>query len=283
MLEEINALNDALFKSLMVNANNREMVADVLSAITGIDNKELMNATYIGGAEIVKRKMIEKKKATDLAVLVNDKKILIVEMNQFYQENLFERNTSYVMEVLLHHIKTNEKVYPKVFLINIDNFNYYHTKKPILYFRNYEMEEKIIENEMYNSFHLVLENINNESYNIDEEIKKFVLFLKQTNIKDLENKFKESEKYMKAIDTVKGLISKPSFVREYTIEEKHKLEILGEKKLSFEEGYDDGAHQANIETAKNFLKMGVATIEQIASATGLSLQEVKNLKKELDG
>ena len=53
------------------------------------------------------------------------------------------------------------------------------------------------------------------------------------------------------------------------------------KRVCREDGYEDGieagAAKKAIETAQNFLRMGVATVEQIAAATGLSLEKVQEL------
>lgn len=47
-------------------------------------------------------------------------------------------------------------------------------------------------------------------------------------------------------------------------------------------GYEEGEKQANIETANTLLKIGVGTIEQIAEATKLSIEEIEKLKEELN-
>ncbi|MBQ2354765.1 MAG: hypothetical protein II397_02970, partial [Treponema sp.] len=49
------------------------------------------------------------------------------------------------------------------------------------------------------------------------------------------------------------------------------------KRVCREDGYEDGIYDKAIETAQNFLRMGVATVEQIAAATGLSLEKVQEL------
>ena len=43
-----------------------------------------------------------------------------------------------------------------------------------------------------------------------------------------------------------------------------------------EQGFADGSYQTKLETAKNLTEMGFA-VEAIAKATGLSLEEIKNL------
>lgn len=43
-----------------------------------------------------------------------------------------------------------------------------------------------------------------------------------------------------------------------------------------------GAHDKAVETARNFLSLGVNTQEQIAQATGLPLEEVQKLAEEME-
>ena len=45
-----------------------------------------------------------------------------------------------------------------------------------------------------------------------------------------------------------------------------------------QEAYEDGAQQAKIETAKNLLTMSL-TVENIAKATGLSVEDINALTK----
>ena len=49
-----------------------------------------------------------------------------------------------------------------------------------------------------------------------------------------------------------------------------------EKEISREEGIAEGAHNQAIETARRLIQMNLA-FEQIADATGLSVDEVKSL------
>ena len=52
------------------------------------------------------------------------------------------------------------------------------------------------------------------------------------------------------------------------------------RKEGIEEGRIEGRQEEKIETARNFLKMGL-TLEQVAQGTGLPLEEVEKLAKEL--
>ncbi len=58
----------------------------------------------------------------------------------------------------------------------------------------------------------------------------------------------------------------------------HDFDIMTEAK---EEGLVEGAQQKAVEAARNFLAMNVLTPEQIAQGTGLPLEQVLELQKEL--
>ena len=48
-----------------------------------------------------------------------------------------------------------------------------------------------------------------------------------------------------------------------------------------EQGIKRGTEQTKIETAKNLLKMKIGTVEQIAQATAITIEDVLKLQKEL--
>ena len=50
---------------------------------------------------------------------------------------------------------------------------------------------------------------------------------------------------------------------------------------AYDRGLEQGEERGKIASAKNLLKMKVCTIEQIASVTGLSVEEVKSLESEI--
>ena len=57
------------------------------------------------------------------------------------------------------------------------------------------------------------------------------------------------------------------------------MDLEREKLYAYDDGVEAGAKKKAIETANNLLKMNVVTIEQIASATSLSIEEVTSLKE----
>ena len=133
-LEKIDILNDACFKSLFRSVEARGMFARFLSAVTGIDKEALLNAEYTGG-DIIKSKLTERGKAADIIVKVDSARQIVVEMNKFDPGNIFEKNASYGFLLFNENTKIGKRIWPKIILINLDNFNRFGTDLPILDFK----------------------------------------------------------------------------------------------------------------------------------------------------
>ena len=55
-------------------------------------------------------------------------------------------------------------------------------------------------------------------------------------------------------------------------------DIAVQRQEAYESGVEKGLQQKAIETAKNFISMGLS-IEQVAQGTGLSIEEIQALAK----
>ncbi len=270
----INLKNDWMFKAFMTKPQSRNMVAGLISEITGIDRNLLYHATYIGGEEIAKRQEIQKKQSTDMTIKITDHMQIIVEMNQAYQKHVFEKSSLYAMSRIVE-TTTSKKDYTSIILINFDNFNQYETSDPILIFQIQDKKGHIEVNN-YISYHVILENCSDKNYNVGKEIKKFANFIKEKRtIKQLEEKYEGDEEYMSVIRTVEELSKDPEFAGYYDIEEKHRQQLEDAK----ETGMDEGKAEANLSTAKKMLEDNM-DIDIISKYTGLSIEQVEKLKKE---
>ena len=61
-------------------------------------------------------------------------------------------------------------------------------------------------------------------------------------------------------------------------EERFKRNMRAE---GYEDGFSDGETRKSVETAENLLKMNILSFEQIAKATSLSLEKVRELAENL--
>jgi predicted transposase/invertase (TIGR01784 family) len=273
-LEEVNMLNDSMFKALFRSNEARKMVAKFLNGITGIPVEDLMKADYQGG-EIPKTNINEKGKTSDIIVKIEDDCKIILECNQFKTDTLFEKNTSYAFSIASETVLAGSKKYPYVVLVSVDGFNSFKTKKPILHFKLRD-EEGYIENELYNSFHLIIENAKNSKYNINEDVKKISELLKMTKVAEMKKKFKGDGDYMAAIRKVEDLSRDPNFIGYYDIEEARRQDLEDMKDTGIRIGMEKGIEQRNVEIAKNLLSLNLK-IEDISKATGLKEEEIEKL------
>ena len=86
----------------------------------------------------------------------------------------------------------------------------------------------------------------------------------------------ESPMMTKANATINIMEMSPKEKWLYENRMKYEHDKASWKHVGYQEGIDKGAHQAKLETAKNLLAMNFP-IENIAQATGLSLEEIKKL------
>ena len=211
--KEINLLNDAMFKALFRSEEARDIIANVISILLGIDKEKLIYAEYNSG-ELVKNKLFEKGKVCDIIIKIDNDNKIILEMNGSLNNNIFDKNATYSFTIINEGIRKegNKYIYPNVVLINFDAFNKFKTDKGILDFRIRD-EEGHIETPIYRSIHLMLENLVNKEYNKD--IKKLAEFLSIKDIDTLRKTYEGDKNYMACIRRVEELSTDPDFVGYY--------------------------------------------------------------------
>ena len=288
--KKINILNDVMFKSLFRSVEARFMFSKVLSILTGIDEGEIFNAKF-DSSELTKIKMAERGKIADIIVCIDEYNKIIIENNQFNSDYIFVKNTSYAFSTFLESTKVGSNCFPRIILISIDRFNKFKTDAPILKF-GLRDSNGYIENEAYVSIHLILENIINSKYNINEDLIRFGKFLLASSLDELESISKGDNDYMAAFRKVEDLSSDPELIGYYDLEEARKFELEDLKSTAIrigkeegreegiregrEEGREEGIEQTKKEMILNMHKKGL-DIDTISEVSELSIDEVNEI------
>ncbi|EGC77988.1 hypothetical protein HMPREF9353_00835 [Treponema denticola F0402] len=181
------------------------------------------------------------------------------------------------------NLKTSE-VYtklPKCITINIvgegfDLNNLIHSE--------YNVVEKHINDRLSDEFEIHFLNLakvkehdeNTESDEKKNKLYKWLKFIKTDNPEVRKMLAESSEMMAKANSTIAVMEMSPKEKWLYENRMKYEHDKASWKHVGYQEGIDKGAHQAKLETAKNLLAMNFS-IENIAQATGLSLEEIKKL------
>lgn len=272
--KKVRLLNDALFKAIIRSEESREVVSENLNEVTGVEKELLEKASYQGG-EIPKQNIEEKGKTSDVIIKLENSTI-ILEMNQFYTENIFAKNSSYAF-AMASRINRRKNVFQhQTILVNFDDFNSFRTKRPILVFQLRD-EEGHIENGMYISYHLILENSKEENYNISKKLQKFMDFFREyESINELKEKYKGSE-YEKMVKKIEELMEDEEFIGYYDLAEKQEWELQDSYNTGVKSGVKEGEQKKTHEIVQKMINLNMP-LEQIMEITNLTKEEIEALK-----
>ena len=287
-IDEINVdlLNDAIFKAIFRSEELRDIIANFLSILTKIPKRDIMKASFQGG-ELPKSHQNEKGRICDVIIKIDENRLIIVEMNKQESPYLIERNSGYLMAIMTQKQPIKSSKLPCSYLISIDNFNGFEETDGILEFAIYN-KHGIKEHGKYTSIHLIIENILNDDYNGNKEIKKMMTLLKMTKIKDMEEKFKGDEEYMRIIEKIKSLVCKPELIGYYNLKEVHESELEWTRQESLKDGIAEGKAEGITEgimsqqraIVKNMLAKKYSK-KEISDILNITSEEFESLKKTL--
>ena len=163
------------------------------------------------------------------------------------------------------------------FIIFICNFDPFHQDLPCYTFKNLCIQDK--NTELCDETTKII--FNSTAYDKEKnvDIRKFLKYIRTkvptSNLTDKINNMVEEQK------------ENDKFRTEYLSMNLHDRDITRKafaegEALGIEKGISQGAEQKAIETAKNFLKLGLS-IEKVAEGTGLTLEKVQELANKPQG
>ena len=278
--EYLTLRRDVVFKNVFYR--DKELLKSFLTSILGYFYDIKIDKIEIKNAELTKNRTYIKNKVIDILVYFGDKVINIELNNNQFSLIMKIRNLSYLFSTIVEDVHTGKKYSLKTEYIQI-NFNF--QSKDIKGFKSYYLREDEDHND------ILLKNIRiiniNVAFFLDEwynsnnkkeyyEKYKYILLLGMT--KEELSDIKDDDKVIKKIrNDVEKLNQNEDFYQLFTDEEDQ--EILNNS--IYEEGLEYGMKQGSIDKtldiAKKLLKMNM-NISDIASATGLSLDEINNIK-----
>ena len=253
--------------------------------------------------------MIEKvlymKYYNDVAMLVDGKIVVMIEHQSTINENMPFRFLEYIARIYEKITNPKEKFERKIMKLPVPEFYvFYNGKEDFPSESEMKLSDafiKLDENLDYNSDlkkHIEKHNFPLEisvkviNINVDKEnpvlnrceaLKEYSEFMEQVRF-NVENKIPE------ALTVAIKQSIKQGFLSEYLSRKSTEVEnmllteydydtdIAVQRQEAYEDGMEQGSQQAKIETAKNLLSMALS-IENIAKATGLSVEEIKSISK----
>ena len=269
----INGTSDIMFKTLL--RNNRKYLSFIVSEITKIPEDIIYNNLKYSPVEFTIDNKREKKKISDLIIEL-DMHLINLEMNKKMNESIKNRNNLYLDKINVEQYKENKdyKNGKKVIQINF-NEKLYDGDKIIYKFKMMEEDLKISYEDNKEIYIVDLEKIKKMCYNGLEmnNLEKALSILISRNKEEALNISKGNDMLEEVYKNMEELNMNDVFLGMYDQEEENK-KMMNSMKL---EGLETGEKNKSIEIAKNLIELNIS-IDDIIKATGLTKEEIENLK-----
>lgn len=285
-MELLDIKSDYIFKQVFGIEKNKDLLISLLNAI--LQGKPEIKTIELRNTDITKILKDNKSIRLDVKAQLNDNTYVDIEIQCDDTQEIPERAVHYLSQMVTENSKKDEDYkHVKVIGIWILGKKINNRKAAINEaLMNYEPNEydKTYERLTDKTRLIFIELPKFQPKNLDKKhmLDVWMAFLKEPmNAIDIKNvpevdRALSHLKYVSADDDIREIYK----LRERTIHDQNSAKIVAvEKALAEGEaiGIEKGAMQAKLETAKNFLKMGLTT-EQVALGTGLSIEEVEQLK-----
>ena len=282
---------DPIFKEIFKSV--KEFLADIIYEVTGIPKEEVLKGTIIN-SEYPILNINEKKRTSDLIIELEDN-VINLEMNNHYYKKLNKRNDIYLFKI----VSLSDKSI--TIQININNFK----SKDGQVVKRYTLkdDEGKEEDEIgLIKYDIYLENIKEKYYNNDKltKLEKYMLMLKLRKREELLEVSKGDKDMSEVYKKLDDLSKDKYYALLYDEEEKKAYEnkciledaIEDAKENGYSSGYNSGYDSGKSEgyssglndgvsnIAKNLLKKNMS-IEDISDITGLTIEEINNLRENI--
>ena len=279
--------SDYVFKRLFGVEKNKDLLIDLLNALSEEYNlmPEIKDLEY-RNSEMIKKYEENRSGLLDVRIKATNNTYVDVEVQSVYYDNFVERGIFYNSLMLLDGVESGSslKKIPNVNSIWIikdkisKECEIFDRKTPIEIieptYRNTKFGDNYKKtNFNFTSVYIFLSKFNEGIFNTKlENWLKFVDNRSMNGVTD--------DKILKAIEELKILRGDNDIRQMYETEIKIKLANDLNRAENIEKGKMEGLKEGKIEIAKNMLKEGL-DINLISKLSGLSIEEINKLKKDL--
>lgn len=279
--------NDFTFKLLFGDEKNKDLLIAFLNAVLEKPHDELEDIELIN-TELLREFAEDRKGILDVRAKTKKGEHIDIEIQVLYTEYMAERTLFYWSKMYNGQIKSGDTYdkLKKCITINVVDFECLPINKVHSSFHIAEDETGEKLTDVLEIHYLELPKLFNSNIKKDEneEIIQWMMFLEATNKEGFEMLAKKNEKIKKAYSILE-VISKDDTARAaYEAREAELHDQMTRLKSAREEGLKEGIEKGKIEMAiemaRKLLSMGLSS-EQIANASGISVDEIEKIKKTI--
>ena len=279
-------VSDVMFRTMFFNENRKKYGCYLIALLLKLDFDEVYKNTVLVKPTLDEEMAEKSRKTVDYLCRI-DGVLINIEMNKNKTKSNLERNLDYMFRLHGGGMKSgNEEHYETILQVNINNFTF-EGKEEVLdeyMIINLKNGKEIYTNKVH-IFNIYLPNIRKKDYNNLEDYEKLLLIFNEEDDEVL-NMLSEGDEIMKEyIKDSKNASEEEEIIglydKELNDDMLKRMEIKENREEAFNEGIQEGIQEGICETAKKMLKKGY-DINDISECTSLSLDKLKELKKEVE-
>ncbi len=258
-----------------VLTEEKEVLAEIIELVIGIPKEEVIKNGVIINSEYVRENIIETDKKSDLLISIGNN-VINLEMDRRYYSGSNKKNNKYIHKIVNHY---NPKNTVQICFTSYKEGEELKGGKKSIRKYMFQDSDGNVEDYGLEKYKIDLEYIENKYYNNDELTRREKIFLmfKESNreiLKEISKGDKIMDKIYKRLDK---LSEDEALSLLYDEKEREEEKKQAEIEYAEEHGLNKGISQGIKQTAKNLLSMNMS-FEDISKATGLSIEEINNLK-----
>ena len=286
------SMSDTIFKAIIQHSHFRRLLSLILSDMINLSPTFIAKNLIFINTELPVENKKEKKKITDILAKV-DGTTINIEANRFLKSSSSAKNNLYHHKLAYSHYLSGEDVdNSEVVQINFNMLKKYGNALFTLFTLKSD-DGRYVDEENFKRIHINMANPLEKYYNYGKEklskIEKAIVMFQITNKKELKELAKGDEDLMAMAKIIDDLNHDVRLIDLYSKEELDEWAKRVDRKQAIKEGKAEGKAEgraegraegkieSKLEIAQNMLNMNM-DIKIISKATGLSENEIKNLK-----
>ena len=280
--------HDIAFKAVFTNEEN--ILAKMITDITGIEYSLLKNNIRLTTNEIPISVKDEKAKRCDFLIKVNDKNIINLEINSSYYPGLLNKNLSYLF-IAYATVTKRQKKYDENMYAKQVNLNCYEENldKPLAKYLLQEVDDYQVYTKSLSIFDVNVVKCNDLYYNHNQvEIPNYIRWgaliycTDFSKIPDIVKCIMTNEERERIMDKMDKLTHDDVFMTELEVREWDKWEENSKmdyaKNLGIAEGKAEGKEETTKELILSMLDNN-ATLEFVSKVTNKTIDEINEILK----
>lgn len=277
---KLSVKRDIVFKRIFAHKGNEEFLRQFLSSLLKItiDDIEILHDIHLE-----KDSEEDKLGIIDVRVIVNDSRIINIEVQIKDNKNILPRSTFYGAKLISNELVKNEsyqelKPVIVICILNYESFPYekYINETEIVL----KTHKEYVVNDYIKFYYIELPNFGRQKLNYEDETTQWLTFIDSENPERIKEIMKKNEIVKKAQEELEYLQGDEAFKRKIELREKYERDMNSARYCGREKGIKEvikeGKKKAIYEVAKKLLLKGV-DIKTIAEITDLTEDEIEKI------